>query len=273
MGCAAGAGCAEGGAAAGTAVSSSEAAQVATQCSAGLGQSGSGQHGQTQEYTELIHKMPFDEVYTNIVTRIGSQAWIRIGLLALGVTTICQGQNAAELQRASVQKQISSVQKQRETVKPQRPEPAQTIQPVIAPLGPPRPPACPPMDGTELNRMIEGPAAAGQVEPEIVREVARQESAFRPCAVSAKGAEGLMQLMPATQAMLGVGNPYDPEESLWAGAKLLKTLLTRYDGNVALALSAYNAGPARVDAADGVPSITETQNYVSTIMGRLSSIK
>ena len=217
--------------------------------------------------------MPFDEVYTNLLTPGTGRAWMRIGLLALVAATICQGQNAAELQRASVGKQMSSIQKQRETVKPQRPEPLQPIPPMIAPIEAPRPPACPPMDATELNRMIEGAAAAGQVEPEIVREVARQESAFRPCAVSPKGAEGLMQLMPATQAMLGVENPYDPEESLWAGAKLLKTLLTRYEGNVALALSAYNAGPARVDAADGVPAIAETQNYVASILGRLSSIK
>ncbi len=81
-----------------------------------------------------------------------------------------------------------------------------------------------------------------------------------------------MQLMPAPQAMLGVENPYNAEESLWAGAKLLKTLLTRYEGNVALALSAYNAGPARVDAADGVPQIAETQNYVASILGRLGSM-
>jgi soluble lytic murein transglycosylase-like protein len=214
--------------------------------------------------------MPFEEVYTNILTRVGRQTGIQIGLVAFGAATICHGQNAAELQRASVAKQLASVQKQRETARPVRSESLQPIQRTI-----PLPPSteCSPVAAPDLNRMIEGAAAAGQVEPDIVREVARQESAFYPCAVSAKGAEGLMQLMPATQAMLGVENPYDPEQSLWAGARLLKTLLTRYEGNVALALSAYNAGPARVDAADGIPAITETQNYVASILSRLSPTK
>jgi hypothetical protein len=217
--------------------------------------------------------MPFEEVYTNVLNIVRVRTWMRIGLLVSGAAIICQGQNAADLQRASVAKQLASVQKQRETAKPMRPESVQSVQP-IAPIAITRPqPACPPMDVSELNRMIEDAAAARRVEPEIVREVARQESAFYPCAVSAKGAEGLMQLMPATQAMLGVENPYDPEQSLWAGAKLLKTLLTRYDGNLALALSAYNAGPARVDAADGIPAIPETQNYVASILGRLGTIK
>jgi soluble lytic murein transglycosylase-like protein len=193
--------------------------------------------------------------------------WTWLTLLGFCAATICHGQNAIELQRAAVARQLTSVQKQRETVKPVRPEPVQPIQ-QIAP--PPRPqPECPRMDSADLNRMIEGAATAGQVEPDILREVARQESAFDPCAVSAKGAEGLMQLMPATQAMLGVEDPYDPKQSLWAGAQLLKTLLTRYDGNLALALSAYNAGPARVDAADGIPPIAETQNYVASILSRL----
>jgi soluble lytic murein transglycosylase-like protein len=78
-----------------------------------------------------------------------------------------------------------------------------------------------------------------------------------------------MQLMPETQIQLQVQNPFSAQQSLDAGSKLLKQLLDRYHGDVSLALSAYNAGPARVDAAGGVPKIPETQNYVSDILNRL----
>ena len=78
-----------------------------------------------------------------------------------------------------------------------------------------------------------------------------------------------MQLMPATQATLGVSNPFDPAESLMADARFLKTLLERYDGNLSLALSAYNAGPKRVDAIGRIPPIPETRAYVKSILGRL----
>ena len=132
------------------------------------------------------------------------------------------------------------------------------------------PTACAEITGPELARMIDSAADANEIAPSIVREVARQESAFDPCAVSRKGAEGLMQLMPGTQALLGVGDPFDPEESLMAGARLLKDLLGRYDGNLALALSAYNAGPKRVDQANGVPPIAETRDYVTRILSRLT---
>ena len=79
-----------------------------------------------------------------------------------------------------------------------------------------------------------------------------------------------MQLMPATQATLGVVDPFDPAQSLMAGAHFLKTLLERYDGNLSLALSAYNAGPARVDAIGGIPPIPETRTYVQRILSRLT---
>ena len=130
-------------------------------------------------------------------------------------------------------------------------------------------PACAAIEAPELGRMIELAAAANQVPSEVVREVARQESAFQPCAVSKKGAEGLMQLMPATQESLGVENPFDPQESLMAGARLLRELISRYNGSLPLALSAYNAGPKKVDRADGIPAIAETRAYVAQILSRL----
>jgi soluble lytic murein transglycosylase-like protein len=128
---------------------------------------------------------------------------------------------------------------------------------------------CDAISQPELVRLIDVAARRENVDPLLVREVARQESGFRPCAVSPKGAEGLMQLMPATQVQLQVQNPFSAQESLEAGSKLLKQLLDRYHGDLSQALSAYNAGPARVDAVGGVPKIPETQNYVSEILNRL----
>jgi soluble lytic murein transglycosylase-like protein len=171
-----------------------------------------------------------------------------------------RGQNAREAQLASVAKQRAAVLAQIKRRVPT--QPAVTTAVTL--------PRCAAIEAPALVRMIELAAEAHEVPPEIVREVARQESAFQPCAVSSKGAEGLMQLMPATQASLGVEDPFDPEASLMAGAKLLRELLSRYNGSIPLALSAYNAGPKRVDQADGIPPIAETRNYVAQILSRLT---
>ncbi len=80
-----------------------------------------------------------------------------------------------------------------------------------------------------------------------------------------------MQLMPGTAAEFGVRDPFDPAQSLAGGAALLKQLLTRYSGDLNRVLGAYNAGPARVDEADGIPAIPETVNYVEKILGKLTS--
>lgn len=177
-----------------------------------------------------------------------------------------------EKQRASVEQQIKSIQHPAPPVMPGTfavpsftapsfTTPAFTSAPVAY--------ACDPVAQPELSRMIDNVAREHSVDPALVREVARQESGFRPCAVSSKGAQGLMQLMPATQAQLDVHDPFDPQESLSAGAKLLKQLLDRYQGDLALALSAYNAGMTRVDRTSTVPEIPETQDYVTNILGRL----
>jgi soluble lytic murein transglycosylase-like protein len=120
----------------------------------------------------------------------------------------------------------------------------------------------------ELSEMIGEAAEKQGIDKRLIREVVRQESGFHPCAVSGKGAEGLMQLMPATQVQLQVADPFDPRQSLEAGSKLLKTLLDRYNGDLSLALSAYNAGPSRVDKAGAIPDIAETKNYVLSILTR-----
>jgi hypothetical protein len=97
----------------------------------------------------------------------------------------------------------------------------------------------------------------------------KQESGFKPCAVSVRGAQGLMQLMPATAGLLHVENPFDPEQNVQAGAAFLKQLLGRYKGDLRLALVAYNAGPLRADQPANAPYPLETQNYLASIFAQL----
>ena len=104
------------------------------------------------------------------------------------------------------------------------------------------------------------------LRPELVRAVIQVESGFNPSAHSPKGAMGLMQLMPATARHFGVQNAYNPEENVRAGVAYLKSLLTRFNDDVSLALAAYNAGPKAVEKyGNTVPPYKETRNYVSRI--------
>ncbi len=130
-------------------------------------------------------------------------------------------------------------------------------------------PACDPLPEEQLKPLIQQAAQKEGLEEDLLRAVAEQESGFRACAVSRKGAMGLMQLMPATAQELGVHDPFDPQENLFSGAHFLKQLLTRFGGNAALALGAYNAGAGRVEEAGGVPEIPETTRYVQQILARL----
>ena len=183
----------------------------------------------------------------------------------LALFLVQDAQSQAERVRAAM---AASIEKQRVSVRQQ----AQVAAVMAPPWTMPEmsiPPACEAIRNPELSQMIDDAAQHQGVDPAVVREVARQESAFRPCAVSPKGAEGLMQLMPTTQLGLQVRNPFDAKESLEAGSKLLKTLLDRYKGDLPLALSAYNAGPGNVDRAGGIPDIPETKNYVTEILSHL----
>jgi soluble lytic murein transglycosylase-like protein len=104
------------------------------------------------------------------------------------------------------------------------------------------------------------------VEYALVKAVIKAESAFDRMAVSRKGAQGLMQLMPATAAELRVRNVFQPRENIEGGVRHLRLLLDRYAGNVPLAVAAYNAGAGRVDDAGGIPQIAETRDYVARVM-------
>jgi hypothetical protein len=104
-----------------------------------------------------------------------------------------------------------------------------------------------------------------KLDPSLVKAVIRAESNFVPGAVSPKGAMGLMQLMPDTARMHGVRNAFDPTENIVGGVRHLRYLMDRYDGRLDYVLSAYNAGTRPVDAADGIPSIAETQEYVRRV--------
>ena len=130
-------------------------------------------------------------------------------------------------------------------------------------------PVCDPVAPDQLSTLIEQNASKEGVKPELIRAVIEKESANRPCAVSPKGAQGLMQLMPDTAQQFGVADPFDPKQNVEAGTKLLKQLLTKYNGDVSLALSAYNAGSGRVDQEGGIPQIQETINYVADILAKL----
>jgi len=117
--------------------------------------------------------------------------------------------------------------------------------------------------------MLQKAAIENALTPDLLRALIQRESAFQPCAVSRAGAMGLMQLMPGTASDLHVADPFDPQENISAGSRFLRLMLDRFGGDLGLALGAYNAGPARVEAAGGIPPIPETQAYVSDILSRM----
>lgn len=118
--------------------------------------------------------------------------------------------------------------------------------------------------------LIQEAAALYQMDPAFVRAVVRAESAFDPMAVSTAGAQGLMQLMPDLSEELGVTDPFDPRENIFAGARYLAWLLDTHNGDEVLALASYNAGPGAVAQYSGVPPFAETQQYVRTITDQLA---
>lgn len=126
-----------------------------------------------------------------------------------------------------------------------------------------------PVTSEALDGFFQKAAEAYGISIDLLRAVARQESGFQTDVVSSAGAIGVMQLMPSTASYLGVSNPYDAEQNIMGGAKLLSELLNRYNGDISLTLAAYNAGSGAVDKYGTVPPYEETQNFVSKIKASL----
>ena len=138
-------------------------------------------------------------------------------------------------------------------------------------------PSAAPVSGTgassAFDAQINAAAASNGIDPALLKGLVSQESGFNPNARSGAGAVGLTQLMPGTAAALGVTNPMDPAQSLQGGAKYLREQLDRFGGDEQLALAAYNAGPGAVQKYGGVPPYAETQNYVTSVMGKAAAFR
>jgi len=121
------------------------------------------------------------------------------------------------------------------------------------------------IDRDGADALVREAAERHHVDPALVRAVIETESNWNPGAMSRKGAMGLMQLIPTTAQRFGANDAFNPQQNVDAGVRYLKRLLERYNGNLDLALAAYNAGEGAVDRAHGIPSYRETRNYVQRV--------
>lgn len=117
----------------------------------------------------------------------------------------------------------------------------------------------------KFDEIFEEVSRRFNLDPHLLRAMAKVESNFNPRAVSPKGAMGVMQLIPSTARLVGVANPFDPVENIYGGAKYLRMLLDEF-GDLRLSLAAYNAGPEAVKKYQGIPPYTETVNYVKNVL-------
>jgi soluble lytic murein transglycosylase-like protein len=124
----------------------------------------------------------------------------------------------------------------------------------------------PSLTASELHELLTRAGGRHNIDADLLAAVVHAESNGNARAVSRAGAQGLMQLMPSTASDLGVTNAFAPEQNIGGGTAYLDVLLTRYKDNIALALAAYNAGPAAVDRYHGIPPFAETRAYVARVI-------
>ena len=122
------------------------------------------------------------------------------------------------------------------------------------------------LNHTSFRRIIFSKSMKYKIEPSLVSALIKVESNWDHKAVSQRGAKGLMQLMPSTAKDMNVNNPFNPEENIEGGMRYLRYLLDKFDGDIALALAAYNAGPGKIQKYKGMPPILETKQYVERIL-------
>jgi soluble lytic murein transglycosylase-like protein len=123
-----------------------------------------------------------------------------------------------------------------------------------------------PVAPEQIDALVNQNSNTWQVDPSLVKAIIANESGFDANATSKVGAQGLMQLMPATAQSVGVRNSYDPAQNVAGGTRYLKGLLDRFNGDMRLAVAAYNAGPGAVEKYGDVPPYPETQNYVQNVL-------
>jgi soluble lytic murein transglycosylase-like protein len=127
-------------------------------------------------------------------------------------------------------------------------------------------PAPAPVPPAQIDALVEQNASTWQVDPALIKAVIANESGFNATATSNVGAQGLMQLMPATATSLGVRDAYDPGQNVAGGTRYLRGLLDRFGGDKRLAIAAYNAGPGAVEKYGDIPPYRETRNYVQNVL-------
>jgi soluble lytic murein transglycosylase-like protein len=174
--------------------------------------------------------------------------------------------SARAAQEASIKKQHASVRKQEAAAASQNPS---FFISTVAEPDSGQEQACDRPPARTIREIVDEGAKQSGLDTDLVRAVVRKESAYNPCAISTKGAQGLMQLMPSVQSQFGVTDPFDAKQNIGAGTRLLKQLLNTYGGDLSKALGAYNAGSMSVDQFGGVPPYPETMQYVSGILSDL----